>query len=413
MRPELLSPAGDTEKLKTAFLYGADAVYLSGAAFGMRAFAPNFSDEELKEAFVYSRKLGKKAYLTVNTMPHTFEYPKLGEYLSSLKECPPDALIVSDPGVFSLSKKILPDVDIHISTQANVLSAEGCLFWYGLGAKRVVLGREVTLDEIKEIRKNVPEKLELEVFVHGSMCVSYSGRCLISGNLASRDANRGMCAQPCRWDYKLYEIEEKKRPGERMTVEETPIGTFIMASKDMCMIEHIPELCESGVNCFKIEGRMRSAYYTACVTNAYRAAIDSYYKDKNNYVFDPLLLRELDSVSHREYCTGYFFDSVRGNAQLSKGNKSVCEQSYLAYCDGYDENKGLGVFLMRNKFSEGDKVELLSPSKTGRPFVISEIYGEDGNRIPSAPHPYMKTYIRVPFVPKKGDILRSAFEENL
>lgn len=410
MKIELLSPAGDMEKLKAALRFGADAVYLSGNMFGMRAFASNFDGEELKEAVRYAHSLGKKVYLTVNTMPRTYEYETLKEYLKSLEKTPPDALIISDIGVLMLAKEVLPDVEIHISTQANAVSAADCLAWHSLGAKRIVLARELTLDEIRAIRASVPRELELEAFIHGSMCVSYSGRCLLSGNLTGRDANRGACAQPCRWNYKYYEIEEEKRPDQRMEIRETELGTFIMASKDLCMIEHIPELCESGIDCFKIEGRMRSAYYTACVTNAYRMALDAYYADRDNYTFDPLWLRELDSVSHREYGTGYFYDVTTENAQLAPGNRSVCEQTYLAYCEGYDAEKGLGIFLMRNKFSVGDKAELLTPGQTGRAFVFTDIYDENTEKIDCAPHPYMKTYVKLPFIPREGDLIRGAKE---
>lgn len=410
MKIELLSPAGDMEKLKAALRFGADAVYLSGNMFGMRAFASNFDGEELKEAVRYTHSLGKKVCLTVNTMPRTYEYETLKKYLKTLSDCPPDALIISDIGVFMLARDILPDVEIHISTQANAVSAADCIAWHSLGAKRIVLARELTLDEIKAIRASVPRELELEAFIHGSMCVSYSGRCLLSGNLTGRDANRGACAQPCRWNYKYYEIEEEKRPDQRMEIRETELGTFIMASKDLCMIEHIPELCESGIDCFKIEGRMRSAYYTACVTNAYRMALDAYYADRDNYTFDPLWLRELDSVSHREYGTGYFYDGTTENAQLAPGNRSVCEQTYLAYCEGYDPEKGLGIFLMRNKFSVGDKAELLTPGRTGRAFVFTDIFNENMEKIDCAPHPYMKTYVRLPFIPREGDLIRGAKE---
>ena len=271
-RPEILSPAGNFEKMRAAILYGADAVYLAGHIFGMRAAADNFSLDELREAVKYAHERGVKVYLTVNTMPREAEYALLEKYFSDLEQIPVDALIIADIGVFMLARKMLPNTDIHISTQANSVSAADCRAWYELGAKRVVLSRELSLDEIKAIRANIPAELEIECFVHGSMCISYSGRCLLSGNMIGRDANRGMCAQPCRWNYTVrgYEIAEEKRAGDSMPVEEVNGETFIMSSRDTCTIEHIPELCEAGIDSFKIEGRMKSAYYTAVVTNTYK-----------------------------------------------------------------------------------------------------------------------------------------------
>ncbi len=410
MSIELLSPAGDMEKLKSALLYGADAVYMAGNVFGMRAAATNFSVEQIYEAVNYAHTLGKKVYLTVNTMPHWYEYEMLEKYLNDIKDAGIDALIISDIGVFETVKRILPNMEIHISTQANSVSHAACNAWHRMGAKRIVLARELNFDEIRAIRSKISPELELECFIHGSMCISYSGRCLISGNLNARDANRGACSQPCRWNYKMYEIEEEKRPDERMPVIETNEGTFIMASKDMCMIEHIPDLMECGIDCFKIEGRMRSAYYTACVTNAYRMAIDSYNNDKDNYVYNPLWKRELESVSHRDYSTGFFYDKVNEEANISTGNKNVCEQSYYAIAEGYDSNTGLAYFRQRNKFKVGDKAELLSPGMVGRGFTVNEIFDEKMNTLESAPHPGMYVYVKTPFEVKVGDILRSAFE---
>ena len=398
------------EKFKSALCYGADAVYIAGNVFGMRAAATNFDVESIFEAVKHAHSLGKKVYLTVNTMPHWYEYEMLENYLGEIGDSGVDALIVSDLGVFETVKKILPKMQIHISTQANSVSHASCNAWHKMGASRIVLARELNLNEIREIRKRISSELELECFIHGSMCISYSGRCLISGNLNGRDANRGACSQPCRWNYKMYEIEEEKRPNERMPIIETDQGTFIMASKDMCMIEHIPDLMECGIDCFKIEGRMRSAYYTACVTNAYRMAIDSYVADKQNYKFDPLLMKELESVSHRDYSTGYFYDNVNENANITIGSKNVCEQSYYAIAEVYDANTGLAYFRQRNKFKVGDKADLLSPGKVGIPFTVEQILDEKGNAIESAPHPGMYVYVKTPFEVKPGDILRSSFE---
>ncbi len=398
------------EKFKSALCYGADAVYIAGNVFGMRAAATNFDVESIFEAVKHAHSLGKKVYLTVNTMPHWYEYEMLENYLGEIGDSGVDALIVSDLGVFETVRKILPKMQIHISTQANSVSHASCNAWHKMGASRIVLARELNLNEIREIRKRISSELELECFIHGSMCISYSGRCLISGNLNGRDANRGACSQPCRWNYKMYEIEEEKRPNERMPIIETDQGTFIMASKDMCMIEHIPDLMECGIDCFKIEGRMRSAYYTACVTNAYRMAIDSYVADKQNYKFDPLLMKELESVSHRDYSTGYFYDNVNENANITIGSKNVCEQSYYAIAEGYDANTGLAYFRQRNKFKVGDKADLLSPGKVGISFTVEQILDEKGNTIESAPHPGMYVYVKTPFEVKPGDILRSSFE---
>lgn len=404
---ELLSPAGNFEKMKAAFLYGADAVYLAYERFGMRAAADNFTLEELKEALLYAHSRGKKIYLTLNTLPRENEYPELERFIKILSEMDDkiDAAIVADAGVFALIKRVFPSLEIHISTQAGIVSSADCLFWYNLGAKRAVLARELSLEEIKMIKKNIPEDMELEVFVHGSMCISFSGRCLLSNNLVSRDANRGMCAQPCRWN---YTIREEKRQDTAFPIEEEKEGTYIMSSKDMCMVEYMSDLIRAGITSFKIEGRMKSAYYAAVVTNAYRAAIDGYMKDGDDFVLDKRWTSELESVSHREYCTGYFFDDPMKNAQTCTMPGYMREKAYLAVAIEDDEEKGLSLFIQRNKLCVGDKAELISPGKFGRAFEISEMYDENMNVIESAPHPFMKFYIKVPFEVREGDILRGA-----
>ena len=406
-RPEILSPAGNFEKMKAAILYGADAVYLAGEIFGMRAAADNFSLTELAEACKYAHERGVRVYLTVNTMPRENEYPLLEEYFASLKNINIDAMIIADVGVLMLAKKMLPGVEIHISTQANSVSAAACRAWYELGAKRVVLARELTIDEIKAIKANIPEDLELECFVHGSMCVSYSGRCLLSNHIVGRDANRGMCAQPCRWNYtaRSYEITEEKRPDIRMPVEEVGGETFIMSSRDTCMIEHIPELIEAGIDSFKIEGRMKSAYYTAVVTNTYKMAIDSYMS--GNYQYNPDWYRELESVSHRDYHTGYYFDDSHMDANLAPNNGYIKDKAYLAVAVSYDKEKGIAEFTQRNKMCMGDGAELLTPGSIGRPLVIGELFDENMTPIESTPHPYMKFYMKVDFEVREGDILRA------
>ena len=405
--PELLSPAGNREKLETAIRYGADAVYLSGERFGMRAFADNFSLPELFDAIRYAHDRGVKIYLTVNVMPHEGEYGALRSYLEALREEPPDALIVADIGVLTLAKEVLPHVALHLSTQANALSAASCRAWHALGAKRIVLARELTLEEICAIRENTPETLELEAFVHGSMCVSYSGRCLLSGFYTGRDANRGACAQPCRWNYRVksMEIVDEKRPDLPLTIEEHNGESYVMGSRDTCMIKHVPALMESGIDSFKIEGRMKSAYYTAVVTNTYRMAMDAYAAGRK--AFDPLWERELQSVSHRAYATGYYFSDAHEDANLCENNGYVGEKAYLAYAVAYDEEKGIATFVQKNKMTLGQKAELLTPGKTGIPLTVGEMWNEKGEAIESTPHPQMKFYMKTSVPVKEGDILRS------
>ena len=403
-KPELLSPAGNFEKMKSAILYGADAVYLAGNDFGMRAAADNFNNDELREAIKYAHKRGVRVYVTLNTMPHPDEYESLHEYLKFLSATPPDAVICVDLGVIALVKKYLPDTEIHISTQASVVSAEAAIEWMKLGAKRVVLARELTFDEILKIKANIPEELELEAFIHGSMCISYSGRCLLSQHFTNRDANRGRCAQPCRWNFEVY---EEKRPDDVLPIQQDKNGTFIMSSKDMCMIKHIPELVKSGITSFKIEGRMKSAYYTAVVTNTYRMAIDRYLNDPASYEFNPLWSKELDSVSHREYATGFYYDRPLDDAKTCTTPGYLREKAYLAIAESYDKATGLALFIQRNKAVNGSGAEIISPGKCGRALILDEMFDENMTPIESAPHPFMKFYVKVPFEVKPGDILRS------
>ena len=407
-KPELLAPAGNFEKMKSAILYGADAVYLAGEIFSMRAAADNFSIDELSEAVKYAHERGVKVYLTLNTMPREYEYNLLKDYLANLAGIGLDAMIIADIGVLMLVKELLPNMEIHISTQANAVSAADCRAWYALGAKRVVLARELTLEEIKSIKSQIPEDLELECFIHGSMCISYSGRCLLSGQIVGRDANRGMCAQPCRWNYTIrgYEISEEKRPDASFPVEEINGETFIMASRDTCTIEHIPELIEAGIDSFKIEGRMKSAYYTAVVTNTYKMAIDSYFG--GNYEYNPLWYRELESVSHRDYATGYYYSDSHTDANLSKTSGYIKDKAYLAVAVSYDEKTGLAEFTQRNKMVVGDNIELLTPGKTGVSLTVTKLYDENMNEITGTSHPYMKFFMEVPFEIKAGDIIRAS-----
>ncbi|MBQ4091266.1 MAG: U32 family peptidase [Clostridia bacterium] len=420
-RPELLSPAGNFEKLKAALLYGADAVYLAGQSFGMRSAADNFTVEELYEAAKYTHERGKKLYLTLNTMPHGDEYEELRRFLSDIREAGIDAFIIADLGVMATVREIIPGAEIHVSTQASIVSPEAALAYAALGAKRLVLARELSFTEIKAIRERLPDDVELEAFIHGAMCVSYSGRCMLSNMMTGRDANRGRCAQPCRWNYIIY---EEKRPDLPIPIEQTELGTFIMSSKDMCTIEHVPQLIRSGINSFKIEGRMKSAYYTAVVTNVYRMAIDAYLADPEGYEYDPMWLRELECVSHREYCTGYYLDKPIENAQLGTQTGYIRDKAYFATATEYNDDEAQAIaaagvaletengrlyrFVQRNKVKIGDHAEMISPSRIGVAFEMSEIYLANGEAAESAPHPSMIFWCRVPFEVKEGDIMRGA-----
>lgn len=402
--PELLSPAGNFEKMRFALRYGADAVYLAGDSFGMRAAADNFSPDEMSEACRYAHSLGKKVYVTVNTMPRNGELQALPDYLSALGDMKPDALIVADLGVLSLCKKYAPSLEIHISTQGATVNYESCRMWHELGAKRVVLARELSLDEIAEIRAKTPSSLELEAFIHGAMCVSISGRCLLSEFYCDRDGNRGKCAQPCRWEYKFSEV---KRPESELTCEIHPEGSYIFGSKDMNLIEHIPELVETGLDSLKIEGRMKSAYYTAVVSNCYRMALDGYASLGEEYRFDERMSYELESVSHREYCTGYYFDHPMQNPQLASAVGYLGEKSFIATVENFDSEHNRAFCIQRNKVSVGEEAGVISPGSFGKSFTVTALYDRDMNPIDSVPHPKQEFYIDCPFELKEGDIIRA------
>ncbi len=411
VRPEILSPAGNFEKLKSAVYFGADAVYLAGRAFGMRVASGNFSNEELAEAVTYCHERGVKLYVTVNIMPRDGEYGALREFLVYLEKIGVDAVIVSDLGVLMLCRECAPELEIHISTQASTVSSETCKAWHKLGASRVVLARELSLEAVKRIRENIPPELEIECFVHGSMCIAYSGRCLLSQHYVGRDANRGACAQPCRWIYaaegeKYLEIAEEKRLSEKLPVIESDGESFVMSSRDMCTIRHIPDLVNAGISSFKLEGRVRSAYYTAVVTNTYKMALDRYMADPEGYTFDPMWEKELDSVSHRAYGTGFFYNDPREDANVVTEAGYIREKAYLAACIAASDENGFAVFAQRNKLSRGSRAELLSPGEVGRAFSCDELYGMDGAPIESAPHPGMEFRLKVPYPVKEGDIIR-------
>ncbi len=406
IKPEILSPAGNAEKLHAAVRFGADAVYLAGLRFGMRAGAGNFTADELKDAVQYAHSRGVKVYLTLNTMPRDGEYRELESFISEVNEIKPDAYIVADIGVMQTLHELCPDAVIHVSTQTSVVSSKTAETYMKLfGARRIVLARELSLSEIKEIRKNVSRELELETFVHGAMCVSYSGRCLLSNHFTGRDGNRGECAQPCRWNYKLYKLEESKDETRQPGIEQTEDGTFIMSSRDMCMIEHIPELCDAGISSFKIEGRMKSTYYTAATALAYKKAVDAYTDSPDGYTPDPSLTELLQSVTHRKYDTGYYFSDPMRDAKTVDEPGYITERPYFGIVTGYDKESGYAEIKQKNKVVCGDRVRFLTPSGETEPFRIEEIKNEEKESVISTPHPKMIFYIKTPYPVGEGDIL--------
>ena len=401
-KPELLAPAGTLEKLKIAFRYGADAVYFGGEKFSLRAAAKNFTFEDMEEGVRIAHKLGKKMYCTVNVMPRNDEIKELLEYVKKLEEIGIDAVLVSDLGVFSIIKDNT-NIPIHISTQANTVNYAACNMWHKLGAERVVLGRECSLKEIQEIQKNISEDLELEIFIHGAMCISYSGRCLLSSFMAGRDSNRGACAQSCRWKYTLM---EEKRQGEYFPIEEDENGTYIMNSKDMCMIDHIEELMNLGVASLKIEGRNKSEYYVAVVVNAYRKAIDLYYENPDNYKLLDSIKNEMFKVSHRRYYTGFFFGGPREDGIIYDTNDHVKEYDMVAIVLSYDEKTKTAYCKQRNKFVKGDYIEIFSPEFKSEEFIVEELFDEDENSIEMCNRPGMLFKIKLPYKVEEGDFLR-------
>ncbi|WP_019214784.1 peptidase U32 family protein [Fenollaria massiliensis] len=389
---ELLAPAGDLEKFKTAIQYGADAVYLAGDKLGLRTASKNFSLDDIKEATKLAHDLDKKVYLTLNVISHNKDLEGVDEYIQSLDEAGVDAFIVSDPGIFQKVKTLAPSKEIHISTQANITNTATVEFWKSLGADRVILARELSLEEIKEIRDEVKDSIMIEAFVHGAMCMSYSGRCLLSNFMTGRSANMGDCAHPCR--YKYYLMEET-RPGEYYPITEDEKGSYIMNSKDLCMINHIPELVEAGVDSFKIEGRVKSEYYVATVINQYRRAIDDYYEDIEKYKFNRdnnIYLEEIMKVSHRDFTTAFFFGDVK-EASLTYDNSSYIRlYDFIARVLDYDEDKKLMKVQERNKFSIGDEVEIFGPKFYDK-FTINKIYDEDMNEVDNINTPMKEAYI--------------------
>ena len=381
---ELLAPAGDLEKLKIAVDYGADAVYFGGEMFSLRAGADNFSLAEIKEGVQYAHNRNVKCYMAFNIFAHNEDISPLRAYLKQVSEIPIDAFIVSDPGIIGIIREIIPDAELHLSTQANMTNYATANFWHSQGIKRLVLARELTFKEIVEIRGNIPESMELEAFVHGAMCISYSGRCLLSNFMISRDANRGMCAHPCRWKYKLV---EEQRPGEYYPVEEDDRGTYIMNSKDLCMLEHIPELVAAGISSAKIEGRMKSVFYVATIVSAYRRAIDAYYDNPEGYVYNPQWMSELKKASHREFTTGFYFDKPTDEDQNYQTSAYIREYSFIGMVKSYDEHTGMAVVEQRNKMVLGDEIEVFGPGKEFFTQKLTVLQNEEGEPIESAPHP--------------------------
>ena len=406
-RPELLIPASSLEVLKIAVIYGADAVYIGGEAFGLRAKAKNFSMEEMREGIRFAHDHEVKVYVTANILAHNDDLEGVREYFKELdsfeKEEKPDALIIADPGVFMIAKEVCPDIERHISTQANNTNYETYRFWYGLGAKRVVSARELSLNEIKELRANIPDDLEIETFIHGAMCISYSGRCLLSNYFTGRDANQGACTHPCRWK---YSIVEETRPNEYMPVYENERGTYIFNSKDLCMIEHIPELMEAGIDSFKIEGRMKTALYVATVARTYRKAIDDYKVSPELYKKNlPSYLDQISNCTYRQFTTGFFFGKPSDEAQIYDNNTYLKEYTYLGIV-GEQNEEGLYRIEQRNKFSVGEEIEIMKPDGENLTVTVKRIVDEDGADMESAPHPKQVLYIDLGHPLEKYDILR-------
>ncbi|MFR3728875.1 peptidase U32 family protein [Lacrimispora sp.] len=402
-KTELLIPAGSLDVLKTAVVYGADAVYLGGEAFGLRAKAKNFTQDEIREGIAFAHEHGVKVYITANILAHNDDLPGVEEYFKELKEINPDALIISDPGVFAIAKRILPDMEIHISTQANNTNYGTYLFWHQLGAKRVVTARELSLAEIKEIRSRIPDDMEIESFMHGAMCISYSGRCLLSNFMAGRDANQGACTHPCRWK---YSIVEEQRPGEYMPVYENERGTYIFNSKDLCMIEHIPEMIDAGIDSFKIEGRMKTALYVATVARTYRKAIDDYKKDPKLYEENMDWYRsEIGKCTYREFTTGFYFGKADSSTQIYDSNTYVKNYTYIGTIESVDD-RGYARIQQKNKFTVGETIEVMKPDGRNIEAVVKAIYNEEGVFQESAPHSRQIIYVDLGVDMKQYDILR-------
>ncbi len=391
-RPELLAPAGDLEKLKIAVEYGADAVYFGGELFSLRAGAGNLSVPEIREGTEYAHERGRKVYMTINIFAHNEDMEQLENYLKEIRDIPIDGFIVSDPGVIWAIRQVMPQAEIHLSTQANTTNYASAAFWHSMGVKRIVTARELSFEEIRGIRDHTPADMEIESFVHGAMCISYSGRCLLSNFMTHRDANRGACSHPCRWKYALV---EEQRPGEYIPVEEDDRGTYFFNSKDLCMIAHIPELVEAGIDSFKIEGRMKSIFYVAVTVGAYRKAIDAYIADPEGWQYDPKWMEELCKVSHRDFTTGFYFDKPGESEQNYGTSNYIKEYTFLGLVKDYDPETGLATVEQRNKMVIGDQVEVFGPGADFFEQELTEMLDKDGEPIDSAPHAQQIVRIRM------------------
>jgi len=400
---ELLAPAGNMEKLKMAVQYGADAVYLAGKQFGLRTASDNFTLDEMREGVAYAHAHGKKAYLTMNILAHNDSIEQVEPFVPEAAETGIDGVIVSDPGIFRIIRKVRPDLPIHISTQTSTTNWETVAFWHELGAKRIVLARELSLREIREIRERVPN-VELEMFVHGAMCISYSGRCLLSNYMAGRDANQGDCAHPCRWRYRLV---EEKRPGQYYPIEEDSTGTFIFNSKDLCLLPHLPDLIQSGVSSLKIEGRVKSSFYVATVVKAYREALDAWYA--GNWQDVQSWLEEVGTVSNRDFTTGFLFGKPGPESHNYATSSYIRRYDFIGLVTGFDKASGRLVVEQRNHFRTGETIEVLPPKGPVVSLTLGEMYDAEGNRIEAAPHPQMKVYLAgVPPFPEYSILRRRA-----
>ena len=402
-KPELLIPASSLEVLKTAVLFGADAVYIGGEAFGLRAKAKNFSSEEMKQGIEFAHEHGVRVHVTANILAHNDDLEGAAEYFRELKELKPDALIIADPGMFTLAREICPEIDIHISTQANNTNYMTYLFWHQMGAKRVVSARELSLKEIKEIRSRIPDEMEIESFIHGAMCISYSGRCLLSSYFTGRDANQGACTHPCRWK---YAVVEEKRPGEYLPVYENERGTYIFNSKDLCMIEHIPEMIDAGIDSFKIEGRMKTALYVATVARTYRKAIDDYLEAEEKYRANMEWYKaEIAKCTYRQFTTGFYFGKPDENTQIYDSNTYINEYIYLGIVEEVTV-EGLARIEQKNKFCVGDRIEIMKPDGRNVETKVLSMTTKEGEKVLSAPHPQQILYLELESRPDQYDLLR-------
>ncbi len=408
-KPELLAPAGDLEKLKIAVLYGADAVYIGGEAYGLRAKAKNFDMEKMKEGIDFAHAYGVKVYVTANIYAHNADFEGMADYFKQVEKIGADAVLISDLGVFSVAKEAAPNLEIHVSTQANNTNYKSAQMWHQLGAKRIVVARELSLKEIKQIRQNIPQDMEIEAFVHGAMCISYSGRCLLSNYLSGRDANKGACAHPCRWKYHLV---EETRPGEYMPIEENERGTYIYNSKDLCMLEHIPDLVDAGVVSLKIEGRMKTPFYVGTVIKAYRMAIDDYFESAEKYYKNiPLYMQEVSKASHRDYTTAFYYEKPDGNQQVYTNNSYIREYDFIGMIKQNSDECNCAIVEQRNKFSVGEVIEVMPAKGNSFSMKVETMWNEQGEKILSAPHPQQILKVQFDRPVKEFDMMRKSVLE--